>query len=156
MLFDKLITSKVFVTSDGSFKVIGFYYGQADKKSKDTSLNKTTSKQPETSNNSNLSFAYAADIFKELNKKTNDAINKQSTDSLFIKPIIEIDIPKQTTLFVFTNNKQCKYIAGEANGIETRVCGNRTIEGTSWCFEHHALVYIKPPVLNMKGQLHHG
>ena len=79
---------------------------------------------------------------------------KAKPKPLFIKPIIQIDIPKQTTLFVFTNKRQCKYIEGEANGIDTRVCGNRTIEGTSWCFEHHALVYTKPPVLNMKGQLH--
>ena len=79
---------------------------------------------------------------------------KAKPKPLFIKPIIEIDIPKQTTLFVFTSKRQCKYIEGEANGIDTRVCGNRTIEGTSWCFEHHALVYTKPPVLNMRGQLH--
>ena len=73
---------------------------------------------------------------------------------IFIKPIIEVDMPKHTTLFVFTNNRHCKYIADEPNGIDTRVCGSRTVEGTSWCFEHHALVYTKPPVLNMRGQLH--
>ena len=75
---------------------------------------------------------------------------------LFTKPIIEVDIPKQNSLFIFTNKRQCKYIAGDPQGTQTRVCGNRTINGTSWCFEHHALVYTKPPVLNMKGQLHHG
>jgi len=38
LLFDKAITSKILVTSDGSTKVIGIFYGQANKKSNDTIL----------------------------------------------------------------------------------------------------------------------
>ena len=86
--------------------------------------------------------------------KSPQQIKPKEPKKLFVKPIIEVDIPKQTTLFVFTNKRQCKYIAGEADGLNTRVCGNRTVEGTSWCFEHHSIVYNKQPVLNMKGVLH--
>jgi GcrA cell cycle regulator len=77
---------------------------------------------------------------------------------LFPKPIVEIEKPKSTdgVLFVFTTNRNCKYIEGEPDGAHTRVCGKRAMSGKSWCFEHHALVYTKQPVLNFRGQLHHG
>ena len=86
-------------------------------------------------------------------KKPQEAKPKE-TKKLFTKPIIEVDLPTQSTLFVFTNNRQCKYIADEPNGLQTRVCGKRTMTGTSWCFDHHTIVYTKQPVLNMKGALH--
>ena len=111
--------------------------------------------------NSVIGFIHRSGLSQPRAKKPANRVPKppqqlkpKEPKKLFTKPIIEVDIPKQNSLFIFTNKRQCKYIASEPDGLKTRVCGNRTIEGTSWCFEHHALVYIKPPVLNMKGQLH--
>jgi hypothetical protein len=83
-------------------------------------------------------------------------VEEKPVKQLFIKHIIEVQPPKQTTgvLFVYTNNRQCKWVQGESNAENTRVCGKRSMSGKSWCAEHFALVYNKQPVLNMKGQLH--
>lgn len=113
------------------------------------------------SKNSIIGFIHRSGLSKSRPKKPAIRVPKapqqlkpKPPKKIFTKPIIEVDIPKQTTLFVFTNKKHCKYIADEPNGLDTRVCGNRTIDGTSWCFEHHLIVYNKQPVLNMKGVLH--
>ena len=75
---------------------------------------------------------------------------------LFQKPIVEIETPqsKDGVLFIFSNNRHCKWIQDSPNGIETRICGNRSVSGKSWCAEHFALVYNKQPVFDMRGQLH--
>ena len=75
---------------------------------------------------------------------------------LFTKPIVEVEKPKTTdgVMFVFATNRNCKYIAGDPDGANTRICGKRSMTGKSWCAEHFALVYNKQPVLNMRGQLH--
>ena len=75
---------------------------------------------------------------------------------LFPKPIVEVEKPKSTdgVLFIFATNRNCKYIPGNPDGANTRICGKRSMAGKSWCPEHFALVYNKQPVLNMKGQLH--
>jgi hypothetical protein len=83
-------------------------------------------------------------------------IQEKPAKPLFVQPIVEVKPPEQTkgVLFVFTSNRQCKWVVGEPNAEHTRVCGKRTLEGKSWCYEHHALVYNKQPVLNMRGLLH--
>lgn len=113
--------------------------------------------------NSVIGFIHRSGLSQPRVKKAANRIPKRPQElkpkppkQIFIKPIIEVDTPKKTTLFIFTNNRHCKYISDEPKGLETRVCGNKTISGTSWCFEHHELVYTKKPVLNMRGQLHHG
>jgi hypothetical protein len=82
-------------------------------------------------------------------------VEEKPVKQLFVKPIIEVQPPKQTTgvLFVYTNNRQCKWVQGEPNAENTRVCGKRSMAGKSWCAEHFALVYNKQPVLNMRGLL---
>ena len=88
--------------------------------------------------------------------KKPEFVVKEKPKQIFVKPIIEIERPKSTdgVLFVYTKNRQCKWIDNEPCGLETRVCGKLTATGKSWCPEHHALVYNKQPVLNMRGQLH--
>jgi hypothetical protein len=83
-------------------------------------------------------------------------IETKPVKQLFVQPIVEVKPPQQTTgvLFVYTNNRQCKWVEGEPVGENTRVCGKRTMFGKSWCPEHFTLVYNKQPVFDMRGQLH--
>jgi len=111
--------------------------------------------------NSIVGYIHRAGLSNTRPKKTVVKIQRKpqtiqkNLDNFLAQPIVEVQPPKQTTgvLFVYTNNCQCKWVQGEPNAENTRVCGKRSMAGKSWCAEHFALVYNKQPVLNMRGLL---